>query len=141
MARRVAAGETYDQKFAGTSDDARDNSQRRSDCFVNFSLSRLLLAMDPHPDLPPFTRGKERGDYFRLRSPRNCCRSNFFSLFFASSPVSGDEGGGSRQLHFLSCSPTQRQLLIDQTNRTLRVRPMLARPCAAAGMMRDFDQR
>src|SRR6185503_19826739 len=33
--------------------------------------------------------------------------------------------------------PTQRQLLIDQTNRSLGVRSMLTRPRAAARMMRD----
>ena len=41
----------------------------------------------------------------------------------------------------LRSRPTQCQLLIDQTNRSLGIRSMLARPCAPAGMMGDFDQR
>ena len=53
-------------------------------------------------------------------------------------------GGGSRSgltpIASFSFLPSQRQLLINQTNRPLRIRAMLSGPGAAARMVRDFHQ-
>src|SRR6185437_1585144 len=56
-------GETYDQQFAGIADGARDNSQHQSDYFLTFSLSRSLLAIDPHPNLPPSNGGRKEAGF------------------------------------------------------------------------------